>query len=293
EVEVRGRQLSGIIGTASSDSQKLSEYVLSIRSEGQNILEDLHTLHSEAETGHAERITKLAELGDELRQIDADSAALTESAREKLVAAIDTLRSAASATYENLDSGASERLGQISEKISRETAEIMNEVLDSQVGEAITRIKVAGEEAAKSSRETMRQMRDQLARVDELAGNLESRVARARERAEEQLDGDFSRRVALITESLNSQSIDLTNALSTEVSDTAWTAYLRGDRGIFTRRAVRLLDRQEAREIVTLYEDASEFREHVNRYIHDFEAMLRTMLSTRDGHALAVTIQIG
>jgi hypothetical protein len=28
----------------------------------------------------------------------------------------------------------------------------------------------------------------------------------------------------------------------------------------------------------------------VNRYIHDFEAMLRSVLSTRDGNALAVTI---
>ena len=27
-----------------------------------------------------------------------------------------------------------------------------------------------------------------------------------------------------------------------------------------------------------------------NRYIHDFEAMLRSVLSTRDGHALGVTL---
>ena len=37
---------------------------------------------------------------------------------------------------------------------------------------------------AAASRETAIQMRDQLAKVDELAGNLENRVARARERAE-------------------------------------------------------------------------------------------------------------
>ena len=33
-----------------------------------------------------------------------------------------------------------------------------------------------------------------------------------------------------------------------------------------------------------------DFREHVSRYIHDFEAMLRTMLSTRDGNAVSVTL---
>src|SRR5690606_6862250 len=144
--------------------------------------------------------------------------------------------------------------------------------------------------ASDASRQAAIQLRDQLAKVDELAANLETRVVQARERAEEQVDNDFARRMALITESLNSNAIDIAKALSTEVTDTAWASYLRGDRGIFTRRAVRLLDRQEAREIATLYEGEAEFREHVNRYIHDFEAMLRTMLSTRDGHALAVTM---
>ena len=104
------------------------------------------------------------------------------------------------------------------------------------------------------------------------------------------MDNDFSRRVALISESLNSNAIDITKALSTDVTDTAWTSYLRGDRGIFTRRAVRLLDNTEAREIAELYDADHDFRDHVSRYIHDFEAMLRTLLSTRDGNAISVTL---
>ena len=110
------------------------------------------------------------------------------------------------------------------------------------------------------------------------------------ERAEEQVDGDFSRRVALITESLNSNAIDIARALSIEVTDTAWASYLRGDRGIFTRRAVRLLEPAEARDVAELYDANGDFREHVNRYIHDFESMLRQLLSTRDGNALGVTL---
>ena len=134
------------------------------------------------------------------------------------------------------------------------------------------------------------QLRDQLTKVDELAGNLERRVARARERAEEQVDNDFARRVALITESLNSNAIDIAKALDTDVSDSAWASYLRGDRGIFTRRAVRLIDAAEAKAIAQTFENDPAFREHVSHYIHDFEAMLRQLLSTRDGHALGVTL---
>src|SRR5690606_3150600 len=89
---------------------------------------------------------------------------------------------------------------------------------------------------------------------------------------------------------LHSSAIDITKAFATDVTDTAWTSYLRGDRGIFTRRAVRLLDNQQARAIAAIYGEDGEFRETVNRYIHDFEAMLRSVLSTRDGNPLAVTL---
>ena len=59
---------------------------------------------------------------------------------------------------------------------------------------------------------------------------------------------------------------------------------------MFTRRAVRLLEPSEAKSVAHIYADNREFREHVSHYIHDFEAMLRQLLSTRDGHALGVTL---
>jgi hypothetical protein len=50
------------------------------------------------------------------------------------------------------------------------------------------------------------------------------------------------------------------------------------------------LDAGEARAIADHYGEDNEFREHVNRYIHDFEAMMRVLLSTRDGNAIGVTL---
>ena len=63
-------------------------------------------------------------------------------------------------------------------------------------------LELAAEQAAGVSREAAIQLRDQLAKVNELAGHLERRVAHARSRAEEQVDNDFARRVALITQAL-------------------------------------------------------------------------------------------
>ena len=53
---------------------------------------------------------------------------------------------------------------------------------------------------------------------------------------------------------------------------------------------MRLLDSGKAKIIAAHYDDDTKFRDHVNRYIHDFEAMMRVLLSTRDGNAIGVTL---
>ena len=74
------------------------------------------------------------------------------------------------------------------------------------------------------------------------------------------------------------------------MTDTAWAAYLKGDRGVLSRRDERLLDSREAKIIAKHYADDSDFRDHVNRYVHDFEGIMRLLLSTRDGNAIGVTL---
>jgi len=100
----------------------------------------------------------------------------------------------------------------------------------------------------------------------------------------------LSQRVSLIIDALNSTAIDVSKILSNDAGDAAWAAYLKGDRGVFTRRAVRLLDSGEAREILRHYEEEPEFRDQVNRYIADFETMLRRVLADADGSALGITL---
>ena len=101
---------------------------------------------------------------------------------------------------------------------------------------------------------------------------------------------NFARSVTLLIEALNSTSIDVAKLFSNEVSDDLWKSYLKGDRGVFTRRAVRLLDRSEAGTITARYGEDAEFRELVNRYIHDFEALLRRVMATREGLPIATTM---
>jgi len=283
-------RISLMLGEASQKGAELSEYVLSARDNGQGALDRIKqfsAMMTEANTAHLEEIEQLEK---SLTDLGAQSLQLSDTARTELRDAISFLKQSAREALAQIESGAAINVRQLAERIGEESALAVDNALRSRTDIAVAELEAAISKASNAGRVAATNLRDQLGKVDELAGNLETRVNRARERAEEQVNHDFSRRVALITESLNSNSIDISKALSDDVSDTAWASYLRGDRGIFTRRAVQLLDNAQARDIAGLYSEDSEFAENVSRYIHDFEAMLRVMLSTRDGHALGVTL---
>jgi hypothetical protein len=178
----------------------------------------------------------------------------------------------------------------LAETIGGEAVEALERALRNETAATLGKMEQAAAHASGVGREAAVQLRDQLVKVNELTGNLEQRISRAREMAEEQVNNDFARRMALITDNLNSAAIDITGALQADVADTAWDAYLKGDRGIFTRRAVRLIDAGTAKDIAALYTADESFKVNVSRYIHDFEALLRQTLSTRDGHVLSVTM---
>ncbi|MFC3099541.1 ATPase [Altererythrobacter lauratis] len=245
---------------------------------------------AEARQGAGTSLETLGILENNLARIAGQTRDLADSAQGELRNAIAALEEAVTQSLSNLQERESEAVRNLARQIGKDAGATLEETLREAGRNALSEMDEASRNAAEQGRAVAVQLRDQLAKVNQLAANLESRVAQARAQAEEQVDTDFTRRMALITESLNSASIDIARVFDAEVADTAWASYLRGDRGIFTRRAVRLLDNGEARAVMGIYEQDPQIRETVNRYIHDFEAMLRTVLSTRDGNALAVTI---
>jgi len=266
--EERVRSAHALVGEALRHGEELAVHTAAAQRDGAGSIEQFEALERRIAEANRSHAATLADLQASLEEIAGRSQGLADTARASLGEALESM----------------------TDRFAEESAASIERGLREHTREAIEQLEASAERASAASREAALQLRDQLAAVNELAGNLEHRVAHARRRAEEQVDNDFARRMALITESLNSSSIDITKAFDNDVADTAWSSYLRGDRGIFTRRAVRLLDNQQAREVSEIYRADNDFRETVNRYIHDFEAMLRSVLSTRDGHALGVTL---
>jgi ribosomal protein L16 Arg81 hydroxylase len=163
-------------------------------------------------------------------------------------------------------------------------------VIGDRIERQVMAVAEAAERAVTAANAAAALLQDQIAKVEQGTATLEARVESARERSEEASGEGFSRRASLLMEALNSTAIDVAKILSNEVTDSAWAAYLKGDRGVFTRRAVRLLEAGESRTILGYYESDPEFRDQVSRYIHDFEAMLRNVLATREGSQIAITL---
>ena len=288
--EARTREIRDALRQAGKNGEWLANQVEGTGTALKGILAEMNemqfTLRNHA-IGHEEALVALSK---SLKSMEKQSERISEKARADLTDAIGKLDVAAREAVGAISEHGAVSVATLAEQIGTASAEAIDKALREKANEATGQLEQAASHAAGVSREASIQMRDQLSQVNELIGNLETRVAQARERAEEQIDNDFARRSALITEALNSNAIDIAKALSTEVSDTAWAGYLRGDRGIFTRRAVSLIDAGDAKAIQQVFEREPDFREHVSRYVHDFEAMLRQILSTRDGNALGVTL---
>jgi hypothetical protein len=288
--EARAFLLRDLASETAAKGAELSDHILLSQHTLTESTKALGVLHGEIGESVESHAAKLGMVQALLDQAQASSASLSERAAGALSEAIAQLAAAAQAAVASIEQGSAGAVAAVAQQLGEASSATLDKVMRTRAAEAAGQLEQAAAHAAGVSREAAIQLRDQLAKVNELAGNLERRVAHARERAEEQIDNDFARRSALITEALNSHAIDIAKALDSDVSDTAWAAYLKGDRGIFTRRAVRLLDTGEARSVLQLYDGDRDFRDHVSHYIHDFEAMLRQLLSTRDGHALGVTV---
>lgn len=211
--------------------------------------------------------------------VEARLGASVEQVRDRSIEAAEHARGALDGVVEESAAALRERTGRLLGAAVTEQMEDGARQWDTLVSGALER-----------SDETTALLATRLEKLEQMTSNLEVRLERAHEQFEGVDDDAFARRMLLLTESLNSTSIDVAKLLSSDVTDTAWAAYLKGDRGVFTRRAVRLLDSGEVRVIAQHYEESAEFRSQVNRYVHDFESIMRNLMSARDGSAIGVTL---
>jgi hypothetical protein len=240
--------------------------------------------------GAREAEEKMLALGAAVGEADGAAAQLVRETGPELVDTLVRVRDAANQAAAHAREAIAAVIPDSVLALVEASKSALGEALDEPVKEKIAEIGNASHMALATARAASERLTRQLLTIGETAGAIEARIAEDRTAREEREASDLSRRVALLIDALNSTAIDVSKILSNEVSDAAWAAYLKGDRGAFTRRAVRLLESGEARDILLHYEEEPDFRDQVNRYIADFETMLRAVLAGHGGSTFGITL---
>jgi hypothetical protein len=272
--------------SAGNAAQRLREAELGL-AEQQRALDEMLVRLGDG-VGSAEQ--QIRALAAAMAETDATAGKLVGATGPELIDALMRVREAAAQAAERAREAIAAVIPDSAAQLGEASRKAISDAVDGAVRQQLGELELLAERTLDAARRASERLTRQMLTIGETTAVIEERIEDARAAQEAKQNESFSRRVALLIESLNSTAIDVTKILSNDVTDGAWAAYLKGDRGVFTRRAVRLVDAGEAREILAHYEAEPEFREQVNRYIHDFEAMLRRVLADRDSSALGVTL---
>ncbi|OYY79343.1 MAG: hypothetical protein B7Y43_02695 [Sphingomonas sp. 28-62-20] len=233
---------------------------------------------------------KASAIGGTLDEAISRTHDFAEQAAPRLVEALMRVRDTAATAADRARETLATVIPEAARSLELASAQAMQRAVGNAVESQVHAIAAAADNAVEAAARASDRLTQQMLTIAETTSLVENRIEDARAEREKADSDSFARRASLLIEALNSGAIDIAKGFSSEVSDSAWAAYLKGDRGVFTRRAVRLLDAGEARDVARLYDGDGAFREQVNRYIHDFEAMLRTILAQRDGAPMSVTL---
>ena len=252
--------------------------------------ERLATLMTSVDLGVSQAEQRLAELSAAIVAAGEEASRLSGETSPALVAALMQVREAATHAAERAREAIAKIIPESANRLGAATRTALEAAVREGVESKLVELDAMATRAVKTAREASDGLTSQMLSIGQSASALEAHIERSREAQRKDMGEDFARRVSLLMDSMNSASIDVQKILSDEVDDKAWTSYLKGNRGVFTRRAVRLIGGTETRAITAQYEADPEFQLSVNRYINDFESMLRRVLAERDGGMIAVTL---
>jgi archaellum component FlaC len=247
-------------------------------------------LLASVDDGVGDAQSKLSELASTLVQVEREAQNLSAETGPALVAALVQVKEAAAHAAERAREAIEAVIPESAGKLSAETRDALERVIRESIEDRLREVEGVAARAVESARAASDRLTQQMLTLGQSAAALEQHVEETAKDQREKDSEAFARRVSLLIDSMHSAAIDVGKILSDEIDDKAWDSYIKGNRGVFTRRAVRLLGGGETRAIKAHYDADLEFQRSVNRYIADFETMLRRVVAERDGGMIAVTL---
>jgi hypothetical protein len=253
--------------------------------------EDKMTAHAEGQQALADRISaSLADADTALARLRSGADEFAEQGGARMIATLGEVRTTADSAAEEARQTLDKLVAGAREAMQATATEAIDAAFKTEIMAQLAAIEDASQRAVEAANGAADRLMRQLITIMDTSASVEQRALEAEQAIAASDRDSLAKQVGVLTEALKSTAIDMTKILSSEVSDTAWDAYLKGDRGVFARRAVKLVENSEAKEILRLYQNDNGFHASVNQFIHDFEAMLRLLIGARDGSAISVTL---
>ena len=264
-----------------------------IRSSASSIAEQqdrFATLLATLDEGVGTAGERLGTLAVAITEAQSEATRLSHETGPALIDAMVQVKEAASHAAERAREANANVVPQSAASLSEATRDALQKVIKEEVEARLAEVETTAARAVDAARGASDRLTEQMLSIGRTAAALEQHMDQISSQQREKDSEAFARRVALLIDSMHSASIDVGKLLSDEVDEKAWDSYLKGNRGVFTRRAVRLLEGSETRAIKAHYEADIEFQDAVHRYVHDFEAMMRRVVADKDGGIIAVTL---
>lgn len=252
--------------------------------------EKLAGLLSEVERGVGGAEQRLADLRSALTSASEEAGRLQAETGPALVQAMVQVREAAAQAATRAREALAAVVPESAEHLSTEARAALTRAVEESVAGQLGEVERVAARALEAARHASTGLSQQMLNIGRTASALEQHLEKVREDDRLADSEAFARRSAVLIDSLHSAAIDVGRVLSDDVDDRAWAAYLKGDRGVFTRKAVRLLSAGEVRSVEQQLANDPEFAASVTRYVQDFESMLRRASAEQQGGMMAVTL---
>ena len=306
-----GEELSGALGHAEGGAERLLAAVQAARPDvewmseaatgmtarleqgtaglsGQQ--ERLASLLASVESGVGGAEQRLADLRTALTQAGDEATRLQAETGPALVQAMVQIREAAAQAATRAREALAAVVPETAQQLSSEARTALTRAVEESVAGQLSEVERVAARALEAARHASSGLSQQMLNIGRTATALEQHLVKTREDDRLADSEAFARRAATLIDSLHNASIDVGRILSDEVDDRAWAAYLKGDRGVFTRKAVRLLSAGELRLVEQQVANDRDFAASVTRYVQDFEAMLRRASAEQEGGMMSVTL---
>ncbi|HEX7872146.1 MAG TPA: hypothetical protein VF475_04490 [Sphingobium sp.] len=278
--------VEGMAGTADAAARHMEQASETLVAQTQAV----ETSISASDTTLARQTAEIARMRTALDESAALMSGLVESGAPRMLSAIQTVRSEAESATRHAEDAINGIVARAAEALSQAGGDALDAAIRDRVNAQIAQIAEIADNAVKSAhRATDHLMREMMA-ITDTATDLEQRMAQARQTEDQRGRDHVAERSAQIIATLNDSAIDVTKWFNQDIGEREWASYLSGDKSLFARRAVRLLSGGDVKQVLARYADDGQFREHVNRYVEDFETMLADILQAPRGHSLAIAL---